>query len=44
MALAEKHGVDRNQVMEILSGSIFDCLIYKVRLTLFMNTFNHLED
>lgn len=30
MALAEKHGVDRHRVMEILSSSIFDCLIYKV--------------
>lgn len=29
MALAEKHGVDRKQVMDILSSSIFDCLIYK---------------
>jgi 3-hydroxyisobutyrate dehydrogenase-like beta-hydroxyacid dehydrogenase len=30
MALAEKHGVDRSKVMNILSSSIFDCLIYKV--------------
>eukprot|EP01034_Spumella_vulgaris_P022427 gene22427-28552_t len=29
MALAEKHGVDRSKVMNILSSSIFDCLIYK---------------
>lgn len=29
MALAEKHGVDRESVMELLSSSIFDCLIYK---------------
>lgn len=29
MALADKHGVDRHKVMEILSSSIFDCLIYK---------------
>lgn len=29
MALAEKHGVDRISVMELLSSSIFDCLIYK---------------
>eukprot|EP01038_Epipyxis_sp_PR26KG_P007328 gene7328-9988_t len=29
MVLAEKHGVDRTKVMEILSSSIFDCLIYK---------------
>jgi 3-hydroxyisobutyrate dehydrogenase-like beta-hydroxyacid dehydrogenase len=32
MALAEKNGVDRERVMSILSSSIFDCLIYKVRL------------
>ena len=32
MALAEKHGVDRTQVMQLLSSTIFDCLIYKVRL------------
>jgi 3-hydroxyisobutyrate dehydrogenase-like beta-hydroxyacid dehydrogenase len=31
MALAEKSGVDRQQVMQLLSSSIFDCLIYKVR-------------
>lgn len=31
MALAEKNGVDRERVMSILSSSIFDCLIYKVR-------------
>jgi hypothetical protein len=30
MALAEKHGVDRKEVMNLLSSSIFDCLIYKV--------------
>ena len=29
MALAEKHGVDRKNVMEMLSSSIFDCLIYR---------------
>lgn len=29
MALAEKHGVDRIAVMNMLSSSIFDCLIYK---------------
>ena len=29
MALAEKHNVDRKDVMTMLSGSIFDCLIYK---------------
>ena len=29
MALAEKHGVDRESVMTMLSSSIFDCLIYK---------------
>jgi 3-hydroxyisobutyrate dehydrogenase-like beta-hydroxyacid dehydrogenase len=29
MALAEKHGVDRESVMKLLSTSIFDCLIYK---------------
>jgi 3-hydroxyisobutyrate dehydrogenase-like beta-hydroxyacid dehydrogenase len=29
MALSEKHGVDRQEVMKMLSGSIFDCLIYK---------------
>lgn len=29
MALAEKHNVDRQAVMQMLSGSIFDCLIYK---------------
>lgn len=29
MALAEKHGVERTQVMNILSSTIFDCLIYK---------------
>lgn len=32
MALAEKHGVDRSKVMDLLSSTIFDCLIYKVRL------------
>ena len=46
MALAEQHGVDRNQVMEILSSSIFDCLIYKV-LFLFIcceySLFNRIE-
>lgn len=30
MALAEKHGVDRTAVMQLLSSTIFDCLIYKV--------------
>jgi len=30
MVLAEKHGVDRVEVMKLLSSSIFDCLIYKV--------------
>ena len=31
MSLAEKHGVDRKEVMSMLTadGSIFDCLIYK---------------
>jgi len=29
MALAEKHGVDRKDVMKLLSTTIFDCLIYK---------------
>lgn len=29
MALAEKHGADRTKVMELLSSTIFDCLIYK---------------
>jgi 3-hydroxyisobutyrate dehydrogenase-like beta-hydroxyacid dehydrogenase len=29
MALAEKQGVDRLQVMQLLSSTIFDCLIYK---------------
>ena len=29
MALAEKHGVNRVHVMELLSSTIFDCLIYK---------------
>ena len=29
MALAEKHGVDRVKVMELLSSTIFDCLIFK---------------
>jgi len=29
MALSEKHGVDRQEVMKMLSSSIFDCLIYK---------------
>jgi 3-hydroxyisobutyrate dehydrogenase-like beta-hydroxyacid dehydrogenase len=29
MALAEKHGVDREKVMSLLSSTIFDCLIYK---------------
>ena len=29
MALSEKHGVDRLEVMKLLSGTIFDCLIYK---------------
>lgn len=30
MALAEKHGVERTEVMKLLSSTIFDCLIYKV--------------
>lgn len=30
MVLAEKHGVDRVEVMKLLSSTIFDCLIYKV--------------
>jgi len=29
MALAEKHGVNREEVMTLLSSTIFDCLIYK---------------
>lgn len=29
MALSEKHGVDRTEVMKLLSSTIFDCLIYK---------------
>jgi 3-hydroxyisobutyrate dehydrogenase-like beta-hydroxyacid dehydrogenase len=29
MALAEKNGVDRHHVMQLLSTTIFDCLIYK---------------
>jgi 3-hydroxyisobutyrate dehydrogenase-like beta-hydroxyacid dehydrogenase len=29
MALAEKNGVDRERVMNLLSSSIFDCLIYR---------------
>jgi len=29
MALSEKHGVNRQEVMKMLSSSIFDCLIYK---------------
>jgi 3-hydroxyisobutyrate dehydrogenase-like beta-hydroxyacid dehydrogenase len=29
MALAEKSGVDREKVMNLLSSTIFDCLIYK---------------
>lgn len=29
MALAEKNDVDRKLVMELLSTTIFDCLIYK---------------
>jgi 3-hydroxyisobutyrate dehydrogenase-like beta-hydroxyacid dehydrogenase len=29
MALAEKHGVQREGVMDLLSSTIFDCLIYK---------------
>jgi 3-hydroxyisobutyrate dehydrogenase-like beta-hydroxyacid dehydrogenase len=31
MALAEKNGVPPRQVMDLLSSTIFDCLIYKVR-------------
>lgn len=31
MALAEKNGVDRHKVMALLSSTIFDCLIYRVR-------------
>ena len=30
MALAEKNGVEPKQVMDLLSSTIFDCLIYKV--------------
>ena len=33
MALAEKNGVNRQQVMGLLSSTIFDCLIYKVSIT-----------
>ena len=29
MALSEKHGVDRTKVMDLLSSTIFNCLIYK---------------
>eukprot|EP01035_Chromulina_nebulosa_P019027 gene19027-24847_t len=29
MALAEKHNVDRKKVMDLLSSTIFNCLIYK---------------
>ncbi len=29
LALAENNGVDRNQVMDMLGSTIFDCLIYK---------------
>ena len=29
MALSEKHGVDREKVMDLLSSTIFNCLIYK---------------
>ena len=29
MALAEKNNVDRKVVMDLLSSTIFDCLIYK---------------
>ena len=29
MALAEKNDVDRKVVMDLLSSTIFDCLIYK---------------
>ncbi len=29
MALSEKHGVDRKEVMKLLSSTIFDCLIFK---------------
>jgi 3-hydroxyisobutyrate dehydrogenase-like beta-hydroxyacid dehydrogenase len=29
MPLSEKHGVNRQEVMKMLSSSIFDCLIYK---------------
>lgn len=29
MALAEKNGVDRKEVMKLLSSTIFDCLIFK---------------
>lgn len=34
MVLAEKHGVDRKEVMKLLSSTIFDCLIYKVLILL----------
>lgn len=30
LVLAEKHGVDRKSVIQLLSTTIFDCLIYKV--------------
>ncbi len=29
MALAEKNGIDRVKVMNLLSSTIFDCIIYK---------------
>lgn len=29
LALAEANGLDRAEVMEMLSSTIFDCLIYK---------------
>lgn len=36
MALAEKHGVERTEVMKLLSSTIFDCLIYKVHFYLYL--------
>ena len=29
LSLAEKNGVDRQQLMDLFSSTIFDCLIYK---------------
>lgn len=36
MALSEKHGVDRMKVMDLLSSTIFNCLIYKVLFLFFL--------